>query len=189
MVENMVRGIFRLLYWGAVAYGIWTGIVFIFAVPTELVSKYALSLAIVVFFGGSGIAFTIDKKLFGEKLFSSKGISQQEINALKYEFAQYRQDEIEEIKWYWEYIKGFDGKLTLNNLIARCPNCNTLLIESNITYDPVSKHTFMATFNKNYICDNCGFHKQFDIGIEALKEKVLRVIDRKIMNREYLDNK
>lgn len=174
----MVRGIFKIIYWGAVLYGIKEAIIFIFNAPNESISKYAIVVSIIVGCLGSGIAVTFHKFLFSKKSFFPFGSLP--TPTFKPDFINYTTDEIEGIRWYWSYIT-YGRKAEINNLTARCPNCNTLLLESSHYYDPVTNKTLVSFDGQIYICDNCGFKKVFNTDLDSLKNKVLRVIDRKVM--------
>jgi hypothetical protein len=168
-----MRNLFRLIYWLSVAYGVYKSVTFIFTVPNELVGKYTIAVSIFVSLLGSGLAFTIDRKLFSGKSSFTSGFS---VPGLP-DYYNFRQFNFKGINWAWQWGGG-----QIDNITAFCPLCCNRLETSNSYYDKESGHTWMATVPKRYVCDNdtCNFEADY-----VPSEKVGKEIERRINSGEY----
>lgn len=91
----------------------------------------------------------------------------------KSNFLTYNTDEIDGVKWEWEWFRSYEGKydISLDRLIPVCKNCKGFLIQDNHFYNGFKLK-----------CEHCNFEKRIndDLGMDQYLDKTKREIFRRI---------
>lgn len=94
----------------------------------------------------------------------------------------YRKDIIDEILWIFEWFQDFDGKIKLSVESPHpiCPECMNDLVLSNTSSDG-----YRSPYPTSFVCENCGFLKQFGNSHSDYQEKIRREIVRRVRTGEW----